>query len=847
MSSFYKIIFFVLIICNFTSGTAQNIYNRGLYFRSFEVDQDKRTGLNLTPERKLDVPNGFSLKFDIKLRKMDQTFGYVFRIIGGDSVNLDLISDISSNDNIFSLVSGMKSLIQVCRSDFKNFKVGEWAQLSLDYNPHDKLITLKINELVKRVNFTSEKMKSIELCFGRNKHKSFSTTDLPPMTIRDIFIYNEKNKLIRNWKLEKHATDKVYDECEYDKATCTNPVWEIDKHVKWQHKAHFVLPYLHPQICFDEVNERLFIVKKKTVLIYNAGKETFDTIQAKRGEAYNCQTNQLVYNSSTQELVSYSFDNSNLAKFDFQSAEWTNQNSQVILSKFWHHGKYLDTNDNSIITVGGYGYHKYKGCLMKYSFKDKGWKQHDISSQISPRYLGSLGALGKDELLYFGGYGSKTGNQEEFPQNYYDLYKINPKTFEIKKLWQMEAPNDHFTNGNSLVVNKEKGVFYNLAYSNTRYSTALKLMEFSIDKPEFKFLGDSIQYKFKDVESYCDLFYCSKSAQLLAVTSVSKKNSSEIRIYSIAYPPLQAKDVLQKDALSFSKWYFLFLLLLIIPLFVIFRKRKATANSIILNSTEVVSNYEYNVPEIEFKPSSLSLLGCFQIVDSEGVNVTGSFTPTISQLLVLIILHTVKNGQGISSQELTDILWYDKDADSARNNRNVNFSKLRLLVKKVGDLELINKNSYWSIQIGQDVSCDYKNVNHLIDLIKKQAEINMDLVLEFVNLVSRGALLPNFQDEWLDSFKGEYTNTVIETLTLLSKNADIIANLGLLFRISDAILLHDNIDEDAARLKVYALYNMGKKGQAIQYFEKFTEDYKSLMGASFSESFDQFRVLKRFV
>jgi hypothetical protein len=38
---------------------------------------------------------------------------------------------------------------------------------------------------------------------------------------------------------------------------------------------------------------------------------------------------------------------------------------------------------------------------------------------------------------------------------------------------------------------------------------------------------------------------------------------------------------------------------------------------------------------------------------------------------------------------------------------------------------------------------------------------------------------------------------------------------------------------------------MGKKGQAIQYFEKFTEDYKSLMGASFSESFDQFRVLKK--
>jgi hypothetical protein len=177
---------------------------------------------------------------------------------------------------------------------------------------------------------------------------------------------------------------------------------------------------------------------------------------------------------------------------------------------------------------------------MRYSIKNKEWKQHDISSSIAPRYLGSLGYLGNDELLYFGGYGSTTGNQEEFPHNYYDLYKVNTKTLEVKKLWEMSSPKEHFANSNSLVVNNDKKTFYNLAYSNTRYSTSLKLIEYSIEKPEFKIVGDTIPYKFKDIESYCDLYYCTQTSELLAITSVSKNNKTEINIYSIAYPPLQA-------------------------------------------------------------------------------------------------------------------------------------------------------------------------------------------------------------------------------------------------------------------------------------------------------------------
>ena len=835
-----KILLYILLHVSII-GKSQDTYKRGLHFQSFEVDQDKRTGLNLTPETRINTPNGFTLKFDIQLQSQLNNFGYVFRIIGNDSVNIDLVSDITSTDYLFSLVTGAKSLIKVHASEIKNFKENFWITVILNYNKQNDKITLSINELQKKASFKTDKLSSINLNFGLNNNPIFATTDVPPMTIKDIQILDERNELKRNWKLEKHALDKVYDECQNKKAISINPVWEIDKHVKWQPKAHIVIPYQLPQFAFDEDRGRIYFAKHKVIFTYDAIRQTIDSIVSRKGEIYNCMANQLIYDKNSGKLISYNFDNANLAKFDFRTLEWTNDNTQKITPQFWHHSKYFDAKDSCLITFGGYGYHKYKSDVLRYSFKNKEWKQHDISSNIAPRYLGSLGSLNNDELLYFGGYGSKTGNQEEFPHNYYDLYKVNLKTLEVKKQWELNSPTEHFTNSNSLVVNKEKKTFYNLAYSNTRYSTSLKLMEYSIDKPDFKIVGDTIPYKFKDIESYCDLYYCAQTSELLAVTSVSKNNSSEINIYSIAYPPLQAQDVIQKEeTASLWKWYLLLIPILLIPILYFVKKRKDKKDKI-KNKVNAYLNFEYNTLKMELKPSSINMLGYFQLIDKDGTNITGNFTATTSQMLVLIILYTVKNGQGISTQELTEILWPDKDTDSARNNRNVYMSKLRLLIKNVGDIELINQNNYWSVNIGKDVFCDYKNVMFLIDQVKKQHNSAVELVNELVCIASRGVLLPNLQEEWIDAFKGDYTNSVIETLTSLLQNKEIKNDQILVLRISDAILKHDSIDEDIAKIKVSTLFNLGKKSQAKQCFDKFTEDYKNFMGVAYKESFDQFR------
>lgn len=838
---FFVLIFLLLTFYSFS----QDKISRGLYFQSFEVDQDKRTGLNLTPDSKLTFTNGFVLKFDIKLRKNPNDYGYVFRLVGNDSLNIDLLTHITTTDHLsdyaFSLVSGTSSLIKVRNSEIKNVKGSSWMTVFLIYNKSTDNITLRINAFKKSVPLKTNKLTSFQLYFGLNNNTIFATTDVPPMTIRNIQLYDEKNELKRNWKLEKHALDNVYDECQNKKAITVNPVWEIDKHVKWQLRTQMVIPYDLPQFACNEEAGRIYIAKHDAVYVYDAVKQKPDTIKVRKGEPYNCSSNQMFYDKNTRQLVSYNFDNAHLARYDFESNEWTNEFSQHITPQFWHHSKYFDAQDSVLMTIGGYGYHKYKSDVMRYSMKTREWNQHDISPSISPRYLGSLGYLGNNELLYFGGFGSKSGNQVEFPHNYYDLYKINSKTLEVKKLWEMNAPVEHFTNSNSLVVNRNSNTFYNLAYSNTRYKTSLKLVEYSISKPEFKLVADSIPYKFKDIESYCDLYYSPKTAELLALTSVSKNGKTEISIYAIAYPPLHAEDVMQVETTK-SKlgWLFLIIPLLLFPALYFAKKHKDKKDRL-KNNVNTYLNFEYSSFKPELKSSSINMLGYFQLIDKDGVNITGNFTATTSQILVLIILYTVKNGQGISTQELTEILWPEKDTDSARNNRNVYMSKLRLLIKNVGDIELINQNNYWSANIGNDVFCDYKNVMLLIDEVKKQQNPAPELINEFVNIASRGVLLPNFQEEWIDSFKGDYTSLVIETLSGLLMNKLFKNDQLLVLRITDAILKHDSIDEEIVKLKVTTLFQLGKKSQAKQCYDKFVEDYKNFMGVAYKESFEAFR------
>lgn len=151
------------------------------------------------------------------------------------------------------------------------------------------------------------------------------------------------------------------------------------------------------------------------------------------------------------------------------------------------------------------------------------------------------------------------------------------------------------------------------------------------------------------------------------------------------------------------------------------KKRKVVDVQVSADSSSVNSVVE-EIPEIiKEKPiSCIRLLGGFQVFNRTGEDITGSFSLITRQLFVFLLLHSIKDGKGTTSQKIDEVFWFGMDKASATNNRSVNIRKLRLILKEIGDITLVNENSYWHLDIGKEITCDYYDAINTINYIKRR-------------------------------------------------------------------------------------------------------------------------------
>ena len=195
-----------------------------------------------------------------------------------------------------------------------------------------------------------------------------------------------------------------------------------------------------------------------------------------------------------------------------------------------------------------------------------------------------------------------------------------------------------------------------------------------------------------------------------------------------------------------------------------------------------------------------------------------------------MLLYSYKNANGITSEQLNEIFWSDMDKSNATNNRNVNISKLRLLLKGIGGVNISYKNSYWYMTIAPTVNCDYIEICDLLRMLREGNTINVDLLNRIAELGGRGELLPDITEEWVDKFKSEYlillSDVLLDAYEFVKKEKD----LMLLLKLSETMLSCDSTDENAIQNKCYALYHLGKKGLAKQCYENFCVEYIRVLG-----------------
>jgi len=809
----------------------------GLFFSSHEVIQDRRTSLNLTPNKPFDFNKGFSFEFDANFRRGDGYYGYIFRIIGDNNTNIDLVSNSASPTTNFWLVYKDQILFSYKWSDLPDVGYDQWTKVRIDVDVKNTKLKVSFNG-IKQEKIIPEiaTLKNFELVFGACKNSAFLSTDVCPMSLKDIRIYDNRNQLFRDWSLSKHGEDKVYDEISNAEAIVDNPVWIIDKHVKWQKQKSFQLNNL---LGFSkgEGSGSIFFVDDKAVYILSTKSWMIDTISFSGGSPYqDILGKQIIYNKFTDELWSYNFKINEISRFNFQTGKWSSDQSLVPETDFAHQNKFISPLDSSLVTILGYGHYSYKSKVNHYNLKSQLWEQIERIDQIDPRYLSGAGFRNNQEMLVFGGYGSKSGRQELSPRNYYDLYSFNLKDYSFTKLWTLDPPSNPFVPCESLIYDDQSKSFYTLVFNRGHFKTDLRLAQFGVEEPEFRLYDDSISFDFLDVESGATLFLNEKKTELIALTY----HNADISIYSIAYPPLMADDVYQNKMVS-SQLYFRWGILLIFlclsgfGAYFVFRKRR------IQTGLQLHQKMEHHgidpIPPIERKSvSSIFFIGGFQIYDSKGRKQTSAFSPTLKQLFLFIFLHTIKNEKGVSSAKLDEVLWYDKSGESARNNRNVNISKLRAVLDEVGGVEVINENSYWKIRMEDFIYCDYCEI---LNLLRKSKSINLkeNEINELIGLLSFGEFLPAVQNEWMDGFKSWFANEIIDGLSSQFNENEVKDNLSLRYHLAECILVYDPLNDEAFAMKCSVLYHLGKKGMAKNLYDAFCREYKQVLGVDYAVPF----------
>ncbi|HLP04305.1 MAG TPA: hypothetical protein VK152_02645 [Paludibacter sp.] len=835
MKLLYTLVF-VLVFVN-PVVRADNASTSGLVFQSHSVLREQRTSLQLNKGNFLDLPDGFTLDFDIKFRNESFNYGYVFRIIAENDLSIDLLSNISNEKRTLDLVVGNHIDYSFGANILDKYRLGEWTHVSVQVAGNK--IRIGFNGKTGTIAYRRELRGKYKFFFGAVNDKKFATTDVPTMALRKIRLLDARNKLVGFWELNRHADSGVYDSAHNLPAKALNPLWEIDSHTKWTQTANLKLPEF-TQSAYDPHGNCFYFASKQHIVRYRVAENTFDTIHPTEGNPYIEKFNQLVFNPYKKQLWSYDFDKSIVSVYDFNLNRWSHSDLELKNPNYSQHNAFISPVDSGLYTFGGYGNYIYKNRIQHKGNEFSEWVAVDYNEKIPNRYLSGLGLVGNDSAIVFGGYGNPTGHQEYGANQYYDLYVMDLHRFKARKCWELKPAKENFVVGSSLVFYRRANAFFALCFSNTVSNSTMQLRSFGLADGETICYGDTLPMLFDDVKSYATLYLNGDSTMLYALASYNQPDHTRIKIYSIAFPPLTPRQTLQNRSRVGLYTLAGIVAILLVSLMVYARKlnsKKAKGKQSLLDNP---ANHDVVfAPAVKKTQSSILLLGGFHVWNKKGEEITDQFTPVLKQLLILILLYTKKNEKGISNSTLREFLWTDKSEESFLNNRRVSIHKLRSILDELEGVSLEKNNIFWSVKIGQQAYCDYYSAMDFLNLVSKHAPTTFHEICDFPLDILAEQLLPVSQKYWLDSFKADYSNKVLDTLMSLSKLDFVQGNSDAMIQFSNIMFVHDRTDEHALALKCKALVGKGKISLAKSVYQSFCIEYKTLLDEDYPKEFKE--------
>ncbi len=233
--------------------------------------------------------------------------------------------------------------------------------------------------------------------------------------------------------------------------------------------------------------------------------------------------------------------------------------------------------------------------------------------------------------------------------------------------------------------------------------------------------------------------------------------------------------------------------------------------------------------------------GSLRIINSEGIDIAKKLSPKLKQLFVIVLLHSTKDKDGISTKKLTEALWPGMGPKNSKNTRGTNIQNLRAILSEAKEMNLIFREKSWFLEIGKNCFFDYQEVlNYLNDLGRSNVTVPYleEQLPQLFSILKADRFFANMGNSWLDPIVENISNRIIEFCYDISKMLDMDTHSALLYDLASVMYIYDDLNEHALKIKLQILIGQGKLSLAHTAYDNFAKLYEKIYGEIYTVKFE---------
>lgn len=824
-------------------------YAQGITFSTYESETVQKTSYSVL-EKPLTFQNEFSISFDLALHEYT-SLGYILRLRDQKRSDAYTYSFVYYYDNEQWSYLKFNVETQECKAvdTLLNQTLGPkyWIPVKMSFSLLQDSVFLSIGERQYRMGGLGlPKEMTPSILFGSSKFSE----EIPSFSIRNLAVSDTSG-----WRLEfplnETSGGRVHDKQGKVWGRAINPVWLLNKSYYWE--------LLHTQFSetvagyeYDTQNGNFFYFNNDSLYTLDIRRNRW-TGNRHRPFPMKVYLGTNFYEPSRRGLYIYEVDNRldscNICALDVHTGEVTNESDKFLSFQRHHHSTYLDTIHGKYYIFGGFGLRKYTNTLEVYDLREKKWETVSLKGDfIAPRFFSSMGALNSEEVLLFGGTGNKSGDQSLGKEYYYDLYKINLKTFTVKKIRDFSYEGVGLVPVRNLILSDDRTAFYTLCYPMQKAYSYLQLYKFSLESDTFEALGDTIPMESQNILSNANLYYNASLKEFYCCMEEFDKSggtSSLTKFYALASPPVaeSALSVYDTDRNSFLWVVVLGGVLTLVAGVIAFLKRKRVKEEnedIALKLPEFDQQAIFSPKEKKGMPANaLYLFGEFTVLDRKNRDVSYLFSGKIRQLFLLTLLNSIGQDAkgGITSSYIYGLLWPEKEFSSAKNLKGVTINRLRKILEDLDGIELVYVNNRYLIQFTEDFYCDYLQYREQIGKIKQSDVFFREMEQPLIKVLLRGKFLKSVEDTMFDDFKNKQEDELHGILIMELGRLYAKADLEQVVQLAGIWLQVDPLSDMALWYMLNASHRLKKEEQAMKKYYLYIAEYSKSTGRPYSYSY----------